>query len=80
MQLAGDLTGDSSAPQLIEVTTAQTAGYISGISIDEKGRVLSLTEDSTLAQLLAELKARPQIYVSPTVPDTMKNGDIWIEG
>ena len=80
VQLAGDLTGDSSAPQLIEVTTAQNIGYVSSISIDSKGRVTSITEDSTLAQLLAELKARPQIYVSPTIPDTMKNGDIWIEG
>ena len=80
VQLAGDLTGDSSAPQLIEVTTAQNIGYVSSISIDSKGRVTSITEDSILAQLLAELKARPQIYVSPTIPDTMKNGDIWIEG
>ena len=80
VQLAGDLTGDSSAPQLIEVTTAQNIGYVSSISIDSKGRVTSITEDSTLAQRLADLEARPRIYVSPTVPDTMKNGDIWIEG
>lgn len=80
IQLAGDLTGDSSAPQLIEVTTAQNIGYVSSISIDSKGRVTAVTEDSTLAQRLADLEARPRIYVSPTLPDTMKNGDIWIEG
>ena len=79
IQLNGDLTGTSSSPQLVEVATAQTVSYIKGMEIDAKGRVLSITEDTTLAERIAKLEARPQIYVSATEPENMINGDIWIQ-
>lgn len=80
IQLAGDLTGVASSPQLATVTTAQTIGYVQSVTIDEKGRVTDITEDTTLAQRIADLEARPQIYVSSTQPTALKDGDIWIEG
>ena len=80
IQLAGDLTGSASSPQLATVTTGQTIGYIKSITVDEKGRVLNITEDTTLAQRIADLESRPQIYVSATQPTNLKDGDIWIEG
>ena len=80
IQLAGDLRGNASAPQLAKVIEHQNLGYIKSITVDEKGRVISITEDTTLAQRLADLESRPQIYVSETQPKNLKDGDIWIEG
>ena len=77
--LAGDLTGTASSPQLKDVTTASTVGYIKGLEVDSKGRILSITEDSTLAERIAKLEARPQVYVSTDEPQNMINGDIWIQ-
>ena len=77
--LAGDLTGTASSPQLKDVTTASTVGYIKGLEIDSKGRVLSVTEDLTLAERIAKLEARPQVYVSTEEPQNMISGDIWIQ-
>lgn len=80
IQLSGDLTGTAISPQLINITTEQSIGYIKAITIDTKGRVTSITEDTTLSQRIADLESRPQIYISETRPETLKNGDIWIEG
>ena len=77
--LAGDLTGTASSPQLKDVTTASTVGYIKGLEVDSKGRILSITEDSTLAERIAKLEARPQVYVSTEEPQNMISGDIWIQ-
>ena len=79
IQLSGDLTGSASAPKLIEITTAKTAGYIKSITVDKNGRVVSITEDDTLAQRIADLESRPQIYISKTQPANLKDGDFWIE-
>ena len=80
IQLSGDLTGTSSSPTLIKVINATTIGHIGSISIDENGRVIAITEDTTLAQRLADLESRPRTYVSQTRPTNLKNGDFWIEG
>ena len=77
--LAGDLTGTASSPQLKDVTTASTVGYIKGLEVDSKGRILSITEDTTLLERIAKLEARPQVYVSTDEPQNMINGDIWIQ-
>ena len=77
--LAGDLTGTASSPQLKDVTTASTVGYIKGLEVDSKGRILSITEDSTLEERIAKLEARPQVYVSTEEPQNMISGDIWIQ-
>lgn len=77
--LTGDLTGTASSPQLKDVTTASTVGYIKGLEVDSKGRILSITEDSTLAERIAKLEARPQVYVSTEEPQNMISGDIWIQ-
>ena len=77
--LAGDLTGNASAPQLKDVTTASTVGYIKGLEVDSKGRILSITEDTTLLERIAKLEARPQVYVSTEEPQNMISGDIWIQ-
>lgn len=79
IKLTGDLAGTSDSPQLKEVTTAQTVSYIKGMEIDEKGRVLSITEDTTLEQRLAKLEARPQVYVGGERPENMISGDIWVQ-
>lgn len=79
VQLAGDLTGSASAPELIETgVTAGTYSYPSAIEIDAKGRVISIVTDSSLLQRVIDLENRPQIYVSATQPTTLKNGDFWI--
>ena len=80
IQLSGDLSGTSSSPQLATITTSKTIGYVKSITIDEKGRVKSITEDNTLSQRISDLESRPQIYVSTTQPTNLKNGDFWIEG
>ena len=80
VQLAGDLSGSASSPQLAEIIEPQNIGYIKSISVDKKGRITNITEDNTLAQRIADLESRPQIYVSPTQPTNLKDGDIWIEG
>ena len=80
IQLSGDLTGSASSPKLIEVITAQTIGYIKSITLDKNGRVIGIVEDTTLAQRIANLESRPQIYISETQPANLKDGDIWIEG
>ena len=77
--LAGDLTGTASSPQLKDVITASTVGYVKGLEVDSKGRILSITEDSTLAERIAKLEARPQVYVSVDEPQNMISGDIWIQ-
>ena len=77
--LAGDLTGTASSPQLKDVTTASTVGYIKGLEVDSKGRILSITEDTTLLERIAKLEARPQVYVSTEEPQNMISGDIWIQ-
>ena len=79
IQLAGDLTGTASSPQLIEVGTAKTIGYVKNITIDKNGRVRNIIEDDTLEKRIADLESRPQIYVSSTQPTNLKDGDIWIE-
>lgn len=78
IQLSGDLTGTANYPELKEISAAKTAGYISSISIDEKGRVTSVTEDATLLQRIINLENRPRIYVQSTQPENMVDGDIWI--
>lgn len=80
IQLSGDLTGTAISPQLVDIINNQSLGYIKAISVDTKGRVTSITEDTTLSQRIADLESRPQIYISDIKPSTLKNGDIWIEG
>ena len=80
VQLAGDLSGSASSPQLAEIIEPQNIGYIKSISVDKKGRITNITEDNTLAQRIADLESRPQIYISQTQPTNLKDGDIWIEG
>ena len=37
-------------------------------------------DDTALIKRIADLESRPQIYVSPTQPTNLKDGDFWIEG
>lgn len=80
IQLAGDLTGTSNAPQLVDIgVTAGQYSYPKAISLDSKGRVISITSDTTLLQRIADLESKAMIHISKTQPANMKNGDFWIE-